>query len=99
VQLQPKYYRALHGGATTVMARLSLEEKGLLQVLEKVERGEMPSPPSMRHGLASRGFIEGEPPRLTLKGELALDELRLRPVRETGEFPSVLLAERLRSRR
>lgn len=97
MRLQPKYHQLLHRGST-VMARLSLEEKGLLQVLEKVERGEMPSPPSMRHGLASRGFIEGEPPRLTLKGELALDELRLRPVRETGEFPSVLLAERLRSR-
>jgi hypothetical protein len=80
------------------MARLSLEEKRLLQLLEKVERGEAPLPPSMRPALAGRGLIEGEPPRLTLKGELALDELRLRPVRETGEFPSVLLAEALRSR-
>ena len=80
------------------MARLSLEEKGLLQVLEKVERGEAPSPPSTRNGLASRGLIEGDPPKLTLKGELALDELRLRPVRETGEFPSLLLAEALRAR-
>lgn len=80
------------------MARLSLEEKGLLHMLEKVERGETPSPLSMRHGLVSRGFIEGDPPKLTLKGELALDELRLRPVRETGEFPSLLLVESLRAR-
>jgi len=69
----------------------------LLQVLEKVARGETPSPLSTRHGLATRGLIEGDPPKLTLKGELALDELRLRPVRETGEFPSVLLVERLRA--
>ena len=80
------------------MARLSLEEKGLLQMLEKVERGETPSPLSRRHALVSRGLIEGDPPKLTLKGELALDELRLRPVRETGEFPSLLLAETLQSR-
>ena len=66
-------------------------------MLEKVERGETPSPLSMRHGLATRGLIEGDPPKLTLKGELALDELRLRPVRETGEFPSVLLVEKLRA--
>ena len=67
-------------------------------MLEKVERGATPSPLSMRHGLVSRGFIEGDPPKLTLKGELALDELRLRPVRETGEFPSLLLVESLRAR-
>jgi hypothetical protein len=79
------------------MARLSLEEKGLLQVLEKVERGETPWPLSTRHALVSRGLVEGDPPKLTLKGELALDELRLRPVRETGEFPSLLLAEALRT--
>lgn len=80
------------------MARLSLEEKDLLQMLEKVERGELPLPLPVRHGLVSRGLIEGEPPKLTLKGELALDELRLRPVRETGEFPSLLLAEKLQFR-
>lgn len=72
---------------------------GLLQMLEKVERGELPSPLSVRQGLARRGLIEGEPPKLTLKGELTLDELRLRPVRETGEFPSLLLAERLQVRK
>jgi hypothetical protein len=79
------------------MARLSLEEKGLLQILERVERGETPAPLSTRHALVSRGLIEGDPPKLTLKGELTLDELRLRPVRETGEFPSLLLAETLRA--
>jgi len=78
------------------MARLSLEERGLLQMLERVERGETPTPLSTRHGLVIRGIIEGDPPKLTLRGELALDELRLRPVRETGEFPSLLLAERLK---
>ncbi|WP_157475326.1 hypothetical protein [Lysobacter sp. Root494] len=57
----------------------------------------MPSPLSTRHALVSRGLIEGDPPKLTLKGELTLDELRLRPVRETGEFPSLLLAEALES--
>jgi hypothetical protein len=81
------------------MARLSLEEKGLLQVLEKVERGETPSPFSALQGLVIHGLIEGDPAKLTLKGELALDELRLRPVRETGEFPSLLLAERLKVRK
>lgn len=78
------------------MARLNLEEQGLLQMLEKIEHGELPLSPAVRYGLASRGLIEGEPPVLTLKGELALDELRLRPVRQTGEFPSLRLAEPLR---
>lgn len=87
------------GALIRVMARLSLEEKGLLQILERVERGELPSPLSVRQGLVNRGLIEGEPPKLTLKGELALDELRLRPVRETGEFPSLLLAEKLQGKK
>ena len=80
------------------MAGMSLEEKGLLHLLEKLERGEGPLAPSVRYGLASRGLIEGDPPRLTLKGELALDELRMRPVRQTGEFPSVLLDDVLGAR-
>lgn len=69
------------------MARLSLEETGLLHLLEKVERGEAALPPSTRFGLARRGLIEGVPPRLTRKGELALDNLRLRPLRGGGEYP------------
>lgn len=75
------------------MAGLSLEEMGLRYVLEQIACGEfVPLMPSVRYGLAKRGLIEGEPPVLTLKGELALDELRLRPMRRTGEFPSALLA-------
>lgn len=77
------------------MPRLSLEEKGLLQVLEKLERGEAPLAPSVRFGLASRGLVENEPPALSLLGECVLQELRQRAVRATGEFPALRRARQV----
>ena len=74
------------------MARLNLEEKGLKQVLERVERGEVLMPPSVRYGLATRGLIEGDPASLSPLGERVLEELRLRAVRLTGEFPTFALS-------
>ena len=91
-------FAPVQGPKVVLMAGMSLAEKGLLHLLEKLERREGPLAPSVRYGLPSRGLIEGDPPRLTLKGELALDELRMRPVRQTGEFPSVLLDDVLGAR-
>jgi hypothetical protein len=73
------------------MARLNLEEKGLLQVLERIERGEAMMAPSIRYGLIREGLIEGDPPALSPLGERVLEELRLRAVRLTGEFPTFAL--------
>lgn len=73
------------------MARLNLEEKGLLRVLEGIERGETVMAPSIRYGLLHEGLIESDPPALSPLGERVLEELRLRAVRLTGEFPTFVL--------
>ena len=70
------------------MVGLNLEEKGLLQVLERIGRGGAQMSPSIRYGLIHEGLIEGDPPRLSPLGERVLEELRLRAVRLTGEFPA-----------
>jgi hypothetical protein len=72
------------------MARLTFEEQGLLRILERIQAGNAYVGPSVRFALVQRELIEaGEPAALTDKGERVLEELRLRPVRMTGEFPVI----------
>lgn len=72
------------------MASLNLEEQGLLQVLERIERGEAVMAPSLRYGLASEGLIEGSR-TLSPLGKRVLEELRLRYL-GVDDFPTLLVA-------
>lgn len=68
---------------------MTIEELGLLKILERLEADGGALGPSVRFALSERGLIEGDPPELTQKGEQVLEELRLRPLRRTGEFPKL----------
>ena len=66
---------------------MTLEELGLLQLLEKVHGGTgTPIDRIARYGLAQGGLIsEGDPPRLTDLGCARLDELRQARDSDSGE--------------
>ena len=80
------------------MTRLNLEEKGLLQVLEKIERGGALMAPSTRYGLANEGLIEGDPATLSPLGKRVLATLRLRSARATGSVATDVLASAVKAR-
>lgn len=66
---------------------MSLEELGLLRLLEKVGDGAGDMDAYVRHGLLRQGLITtGTSPRLTSAGEARLADLRTR--QQEAPFPS-----------
>ena len=84
-------FPAIWADSSREMAPLNLEEQGLLQVLERIERGDAVMSPSLRFGLASEGLIEGSRTALSPQGKRVLEELRVRSL-GMGEFPTLLVA-------
>lgn len=74
------------------MGRLSLEEQGLLRILERIQAGRSAAEPIVRIALLRRGLVEpGDGMALSQLGTRVLEDLRLRgsDTRRAGEFPVI----------